>query len=144
MKIPFIVDVDSKKNVSKVKDEIEDNIAAAKAIIKIEDTASYAQYQGEIDEGKTYIGVFSGLFIFIAMLSVITTMTRVVKKQRVQIGTLKALGFSNRRIVFHYMGYGFWISLVASILGLIAGYYCIGNLFLGLCIAFFDVSFCNN
>lgn len=50
-----MVDVDSKKNVSKVKDEIEDNIAAAKAIIKIEDTASYAQYQGEIDEGKTYI-----------------------------------------------------------------------------------------
>lgn len=58
-----MVDVDSKKNVSKVKDEIENNIAAAKAIIKIEDTASYAQYQGEIDEGKTYIGVFSGLFI---------------------------------------------------------------------------------
>lgn len=134
-----MVDVDSKKNVSKVKDEIENNIAAAKAIIKIEDTASYAQYQGEIDEGKTYIGVFSGLFIFIAMLSVITTMTRVVKKQRVQIGTLKALGFSNRRIVFHYMGYGFWISLVASILGLIAGYYCIGGLFINLEMSFFEI-----
>ena len=134
-----MVDVDSKKNVSKVKNEIEDNIAAAKAIIKIEDTASYAQYQGEIDEGKTYIGVFSGLFIFIAMLSVITTMTRVVKKQRVQIGTLKALGFSNRRIVFHYMGYGFWISLVASILGLIAGYYCIGGLFINLEMSFFEI-----
>lgn len=105
-----MVDVDSKKNVSKVK-----------------------------DEGKTYIGVFSGLFIFIAMLSVITTMTRVVKKQRVQIGTLKALGFSNRRIVFHYMGYGFWISLVASILGLIAGYYCIGGLFINLEMSFFEI-----
>lgn len=61
-----MVDVDSKKNVSKVKDEIEDNIAAAKAIIKIEDTASYAQYQGEIDEGKP-ISVFSLAYSFLSL-----------------------------------------------------------------------------
>ena len=63
-------------------DDIEKNVENAKAIIKIEDFESYKQYQGEIDEGKTYIGVFSGLFIFIAMLSVITTMMRVVKKSK--------------------------------------------------------------
>ncbi|MCR5483439.1 MAG: ABC transporter permease, partial [Bacilli bacterium] len=120
--IPFtsvMVDVDTKDNVTKVKESIEDKVKNAKAIIKIEDTSSYLAYQGEIDEGKTYVGVFSGIFLFIAMLSVITTMTRVVKNQRIQIGTLKALGFSNNRILFHYIGYGFWISLFASIIGLI-------------------------
>lgn len=86
-----MVDVDSKDNVSKVKDEIEEKIENALAIIKVEDITSYKQYQGEIDEGTTYVGVFSGLFIFIAILSVVTTMTRVVKKQKMQIGTLKAL-----------------------------------------------------
>ena len=140
--IPYnsiMVDVNKKDNITNVKNDIEQKIENAKAIIKIEDTASYTAYQGEIDEGKTYVGVFSGIFLFIAMLSVITTMTRVVKNQRVQIGTLKALGFSNKRILFHYIGYGFWISVFASILGLILGYYLIGNIFINLEMAFFEI-----
>jgi len=134
-----MVDVDNTKKTDKVKETIEEKIDNAKAVIKIEDTTSYVTYQGEIDEGKTYVGVFSGLFLFIAMLSVITTMTRVVKKQRVQIGTLKALGFSDFKVLTHYMGYGFWISLFGGIVGLIVGYYFIGKIFLGLEMAFFEI-----
>ena len=134
-----MVDVDNTKKAEKVKETIEEKIDSAKAVIKIEDTTSYVTYQGEIDEGKTYVGVFSGLFLFIAMLSVITTMTRVVKKQRIQIGTLKALGFSDFKVLTHYMGYGFWISLFGGIVGLIAGYYFIGKIFLGLEMAFFEI-----
>ena len=140
--IPYnniMVDVDEKDNVDDVKNNIEDNIKNAKAIIKAEDIVSYVTYQGEIDEGKTYVGVFSGIFLFIAMLSVITTMTRVVKNQRIQIGTLKALGFSNNKILFHYIGYGFWISIFASIFGLILGYFFIGNIFINLEMAFFEI-----
>ena len=125
----LMVDVDKKKNRGYVKEEIEDKIPNASAVIKAEDLPSYTAYQGEIDEGKTYIGVFSGLFLFIAMLSVITTMTRVVKKQRIQIGTLKALGFTDRKILFHYISYGLFISIIASIIGLILGYHFIGRVF---------------
>ena len=140
--IPFntiMVDVNEKDNVNQVKNDIEDNIENAKAIVKIEDTLSYVTYQGEIDEGKTYVGVFSGIFLFIAMLSVITTMTRVVKNQRTQIGTLKALGFSNRKILLHYIGYGFWIAILATITGLLLGYFFIGNVFMNLQMAFFEM-----
>ena len=140
--IPFssiMVDVKDIEKRDNVKNDIEDNIKNAKAIINIEDTPSYTAYQGEIDEGKTYVGVFSGIFLFIAMLSVITTMTRVVKKQRTQIGTLKALGFSNNKILLHYIGYGFWISILASILGLILGYFVIGNVFISLEMMFFEI-----
>ena len=66
-------------------------------------------------------------------------MTRVVKKQRVQIGTLKALGFSDFKVLTHYMGYGFWISLFGALVGLIVGYYFIGKIFLGLEMAFFEI-----
>lgn len=86
----IMVDIDDKDKTNEVKNDIEEKIENV-TLINIEDTPSYAQYQGEIEEGETYIGVFSGLFLFIAILSVVTTMTRVVKKQRVQIGTLKAL-----------------------------------------------------
>ena len=140
--IPFssvMVDVEDKNNKDNVKENIEDNVSNAKAIINIEDTSSYVSYQGEIDEGKTYVGVFSGIFLFIAMLSVITTMTRVVKNQRVQIGTLKALGFSNNRILLHYIGYGFWISVFASLVGLVLGYFLIGNIFINLEMEFFEI-----
>ena len=140
--IPFssiMVDVKDNKKRDDVKNNIEDKVKNAKAIINVENTASYVTYQGEIDEGKTYVGVFSGIFLFIAMLSVITTMTRVVKNQRIQIGTLKALGFSNNRILIHYIGYGFWISVFACIVGLILGYYAIGNVFINLEMAFFEI-----
>ena len=135
----MMVDIKNKNKIDDVKNNIEDEIKNALAIINIEDSQSYVTYQGEIDEGKTYVGVFSGLFLFIAMLSVITTMSRVLKRQRIQIGTLKALGFKNFKILMHYIGYGFWVSLIASILGLIAGYYLIGGLFISLEMAFFEI-----
>ncbi len=134
-----MVDVDNKDNVLSVKENIEKNVESALGVIKIEDTASYKTYQGEVDEGKTYIGVFSGLFLFIAMLSVITTMNRVIKNERIEIGTLKALGFSNSKVLFHYIGYGFWISLFAAIVGLFLGYFFIGNVFISLEMSFFEV-----
>ena len=135
----IMVDVNNKEKIDQVKNDIENQIKNAMAIVNIEDTSSYITYQGEIDEGKTYVGVFSGIFLFIAMLSVITTMTRVVKSQRIQIGTLKALGFSNTKILLHYIGYGFWISLFASIVGLISGYFFIGKIFISLEMAFFEI-----
>ena len=140
--IPYnyiMVDVNKKKNVTSVKEDIEDKVTNAKAIVKIEDTLSYQRYQGEIDEGASYVGIFSGLFLFIAMLSVITTMTRVVKKQKLQIGTMKALGIKNSKIVMHYVGYGFFVSLAAAIVGIILGKYFIGTFFLNMEMDYFEV-----
>jgi putative ABC transport system permease protein len=140
--IPYnyvMVDVNGKQNNNQVKNDIEDNIKNALAVIKIEDTSSYSMYQGEIDEGAAYVGIFSGLFLFIAMLSVITTMTRVVEKQKIQIGTLKALGFKKQKITMHYVGYGFWVSLLGVICGILAGRYFIGSVFLGMEMEYFEV-----
>lgn len=140
--IPYnyvMVDVDEKSNVEDVKNDIEDNIENALAVIKIEDSLSYTMYQSEIDEGASYIGIFSGLFLAIALLSVITTMTRVVKKQKLQIGTLKALGFKKHKILMHYIGYGFFISIIASIFGILLGRFFIGNVFINLEMSFFEM-----
>lgn len=122
-----------------VKDELNKILTGNYVITDVEDTLSYKQYQGEINEGKTYVGVFSGLFLFIAILSVITTMNRLIKKERTQIGTLKALGFSNFRVLTYYIGYGFWVSLFGSIAGILAGYYGIGKLFISIEMDFFEV-----
>lgn len=140
--IPYnyvMVDVNNKKNIDSVKDDIENNISSALAIVNIEDTTSYSMYQGEIDEGGAYVGIFSGLFLFIALLSVITTMNRVIKKQKLQIGTLKALGFKDSKITLHYISYAFFVSLLGAIVGIVLGRYFIGSVFIGLEMSFFEV-----
>ena len=140
--VPFnyvMVSLKNKAHEATVKRDIYDNIDNAMAVISIEDTTSYSMYQGEIDEGEAYVGIFSGLFLFIALLSVITTMRRVVMAQRGQIGTLKALGFSKFKIIKHYVGYGFWVSLLGAILGIVLGKYFLGTVFLNLEMSFFEI-----
>ena len=137
----IMIDLDKtdKKSVSKSIINIEDNIKNVLVITKRENNASVAFYQGEINEGQDYVGIFSGLFIFIAILSVITTMTRVVKKQRIQIGTLKALGYNNFKILMHYIGYGFWVTLAGIITGILIGNYGFTKVVLDMQMSYFEM-----
>lgn len=135
----IIVDVDNTDKTQETKANLENNIKSAISVTDRESSVSYKGYNSEIEEGTTYSGVFTFLFLFIAVLSVTTTMNRFVKKQRTQIGTLKALGFKNRKIINHYVGYGFIISLVASVVGLLAGKYGLGTFFLNMEMSYFEV-----
>ena len=82
---------------------------------------SVSQFSEEMDQHQMMAGIFPVVFILIAMLILLTTMTRIITHQRTQIGILKACGFKDRSIMFHYISYGFWLVLVGSILGLIVG-----------------------
>lgn len=135
----IIVDVDNIDKTQETKADLENNIKSAIAVTDRESSVSYKGYNSEIEEGTTYSGVFTFLFLFIAVLSVTTTMNRFVKKQRTQIGTLKALGFKNRKIINHYVGYGFIISLAASLVGLLAGRFILGGFFLKMEMSYFEV-----
>ena len=137
----IMIDLDktNEKAITKSINTIEDNIENVLVITKREDNSSFAFYQGEINEGQDYVGIFSGLFIFIALLSVITTMTRVVKKQRVQIGTLKALGYNNFKILIHYIGYGFWVTLLGIIAGILVGQYGFTKVVLDMQMSYFEM-----
>ena len=135
----IIVDVDNTDKTQETKADLENNIKSAVAVTDRESSVSYKGYNSEIEEGTTYSGVFTFLFLFIAVLSVTTTMNRFVKKQRTQIGTLKALGFKNRKIINHYVGYGFIISLIASLAGLFVGKYTLGTFFLNTEMSYFEV-----
>ena len=135
----IIVDIDDTDKIDETKRNIENNIKSAIAVTDRNASSSYQSYNSEIEEGETYSKVFTFLFLFIAILSVVTTMTRFVKKQRTQIGTLKALGFKNRKIIKHYVSYGFYVSLLASILGLILGKYVLGSFFLNMEAQYFEI-----
>ena len=82
---------------------------------------SFAEFRDETEQHQMMTNVIPVIFIIISMLTLLTTMTRIINNQRIQIGVLKALGFKNRTIMFHYISYGFWMVLAGSILGLILG-----------------------
>ncbi|MCM1083631.1 MAG: ABC transporter permease [Clostridium sp.] len=126
------VDVEDDADLEAVKSDIQNKIKAATAVTDRDANISVAQYKSEVDEGKTYSSVFTLLFLFIAILSVVTTMHRFVKKQRTQIGTLKALGIKRRKIQWHYISYGFFISFIAAALGIVLGRISIGNFFISM------------
>jgi len=82
---------------------------------------SAAVIHSEINQSKAIGGIFPVVFFLIAALSMFTTMTRLTSGQRTQIGILKAIGFSNKKILFHYVSYGIWIGLAGGITGLVSG-----------------------
>ena len=83
---------------------------------------SYAGVMSEAEEGKTMGSILPVLFLAIAVLTMVTTMHRIAANEKVQIGTLKALGFRDRKILLHYTSYGLMISLIGLALGVILGY----------------------
>ncbi len=87
---------------------------------KIEDE-DYEDYAGVLDSNDAISTVFPIIFLAVALLGILTTMTRLTENQRVQIGTLKALGFSDRKITWHYMSYSVIIALLGCISGSIIG-----------------------
>lgn len=65
--------------------------------------------------------VFPVFFILIAALVCITTMTRMIDEERTQIGTLKALGYTDREIMNKYLIYSGSGAILGCALGIGAG-----------------------
>lgn len=86
------------------------------------ETPSYSAAEGEADEGKTMGAILPTLFLLIGVLTMTTTMHRLTAKEKVQIGTLKALGFSDRRILRHYTAYAFMVGILGIGFGVGLGY----------------------
>ena len=91
-------------------------------VLSKDETISWAEAQGEVDEGKTMGSILPVLFLAIAILTMVTTMHRITVSEKTQIGTLKALGFRDNRILRHYTSYALIIGILGSILGIAIGY----------------------
>jgi len=91
-------------------------------VLSKEETISWSEAQGEVEEGKTMGSILPVLFLAIAILTMVTTMHRITASEKTQIGTLKALGFRDRKILRHYTSYALIIGLMGTILGVGIGY----------------------
>ncbi|MBQ5398177.1 MAG: ABC transporter permease [Ruminococcus sp.] len=109
----------SKKSLEKA---VKKKLGRTIMVTSKDDHVVCKEANGEAEEGKTMGSVLPVLFLAIAILTMVTTMHRIATKEKTQIGTLKALGFKNRRILRHYTSYGLFIGVVGTALGVALGY----------------------
>ena len=109
----------SKKEFSEV---INENLNKTMLVLTKDESISYREAKGETDEGKTMGSILPVLFLLIAVLTMVTTMHRLTAKEKTQIGTLKALGFKDKRILRHYTSYALIIGIIGSVIGVVIGY----------------------
>ena len=82
----------------------------------------YAEYKAMADRTRALSLIFPWFFFIVAALVCLNTMSRMVEDERTQLGTLKALGFTEKEIVKKYIVYAFIASFFGSIAGTFLGF----------------------
>lgn len=116
------VNVNSSLDKQEMQSAVDKALGRSLLILTKDENVSYKESRGEMNEGKTMGAVLPVLFLAIAILTMITTMNRITISEKTQIGTLKALGFRDKRIIHHYTSYAVVISVIGSVFGIVLGY----------------------
>ncbi len=86
------------------------------------DTVGFSSYKSNSEKVDAIARIFPIFLFFVAALVALTTMTRLIEEERLQIGTLKALGYSDGSILGYYIGYSAIACLAGSIAGIFIGF----------------------
>lgn len=116
------INIISDMEKAELEEKIKDATGTTFLVTTKNEHYSYAGVMSEAEEGKTMGSILPVLFLAIAVLTMVTTMHRISANEKVQIGTLKALGFRDRKILMHYTSYGFMIGLIGLVFGVALGY----------------------
>lgn len=110
------------EDAAALKTEIQDYFAASTdsnlLFVYDRDTMeSVVTIDSEVDQSLSMIYVFPVIFFVVALLVVMSTISRLILRERTNIGTMKALGITDGKIIFHYAV----LSAVVTLFGCIAG-----------------------
>ena len=97
----------------------------------IQDRTDNTGYTNIFDAIKTMSNIskmFPVIFYLVSVLISLTTMTRMIEEERIEIGTLKALGYTNTQIIFKYILYSVLACVIGGILGMTVGLYLLPNI----------------
>lgn len=114
--------------VKKAKTDIRKTLQEEKVtgeewyVLDIDSNAGFYQYEQDTERIDNVAKVFPLVFFIVAVLICLTTMTRMVEEERSQIGTLKSLGYKDSAIMFKYILYATFATIIGSIIGVVIGY----------------------
>lgn len=84
---------------------------------------SFVKYQSDIKIVEAIALIFPLFFFLITILVSMSSMTRIISDQRIQIGTFRSLGYSKFKIMWKYIFYALLASGMGTILGIGLGIY---------------------
>ena len=123
--LPFneaVVTVQEDTDQTQVEADIQSLLPDA-LILNHKTHASTQRTRGDVNIFKNLTLVFPVLAFLVAAMIVLTTLTRMIENQRTQMGTLKALGYSDRKIRKHYLSYALVPATFGALLGTLVGQY---------------------
>ncbi len=112
---------DAEDELSEVERKISEMEEPIWHILDRESIEAYMSYITDSDSIGAIGTVFPMIFFLVAALVSLTTMTRMVEEERLQIGTLKAMGYDKLSIVAKYLLYAASASVLGSIIGVVVG-----------------------
>ncbi len=113
---------DAQRKLDYAKDEI-DKIEKAKWYIRDrKDNTGYTNIMDAIKTMTNIARLFPVIFYLVAVLISLTSMTRMIEEERTEIGTLKALGYTNNQIIIKYILYAFLACVIGGFLGMTVGF----------------------
>ena len=108
------------ENIISIVDDIK-SIDSSLYITTLFDNISYSNYIQDTDRIDNLAKVFPIIFFVVATLISLTSMTRMVEEQRIEIGTLKSLGYTKIQISVKYILYASVATIVGGIIGIFIG-----------------------
>lgn len=116
------------ERVLKLEEELSDALDQNYAVFVDQSSIPGIQnFANELNQHRQFSYGFSLVFVLIAILVIMTTMSRMVDRQRTQIGTMNAMGMKRWKIMLHYIGYSFAVSLAGCMAGLAIGIFGLGR-----------------
>lgn len=112
---------DAEEELLDARDEIDSMDTPDLTILDRNSNVGYNNLDSSSDIVAGVSRVFPVFFILIAALVCITTMTRMIDEERTQIGTLQALGYTDREIMNKYLVYSGSGAVLGCALGIAAG-----------------------
>ena len=113
---------DNKKQLSIGKASLSEESYPRFSVENIRGLKNYAQFIDSASSLTFVANVFSIFLFVVSILVSLTTLTRMIDENRINIGTLKSLGYSNYQISKKYFVYGGLSTLIGTILGIIGAY----------------------
>lgn len=113
--------IDGRKEIDKEKEKLNDLDDSKYYFFDRNDNPGYSTYKGSIDSLDKIASVFPVFFFLVAALICLTTMTRMVEENRIEIGTLKALGYKDLEIARKFVVYAALASIAGSVIGIVVG-----------------------
>lgn len=112
---------DGERKLAEAKEKVAAISEPEWYVLDREKNYSYMSYKSSTDSVDAIAQVFPLFFFLVAALVCLTTMTRMVDEQRVNMGTMKALGYSTWKIASKYLIYAAVASICGSVIGIIVG-----------------------